>query len=143
MPRTPGKSATRQQRADEAFDIYWSMGKSRSLDKLAQDKRTPSIGTLRNYSKAFRWQDRLLTMQEEIADKVDRETALLEAGFIVQQKKFLVAQLQNFHVKNQETMIVGSRAAYLDLSLLLNQLRHQEKDEKPTQIIVMNSIPGK
>ena len=82
-------------------------------------------------------------MQEEIADKVDRETALLEAGFIVQQKKFLVAQLQNFHVKNQETMIVGSRAAYLDLSLLLNQLRHQEKDEKPTQIIVMNSIPGK
>jgi len=140
-PRDSKPRGTRQQRADTAFEAYWKLGEDRSLDRLAREPKMPSLGTLRNYSKDFHWQDRLLERQEKIAEQVDRETALLEARFITNQKKFLMNRLARYHRDNIKQPL-ESRTAYLDMAYLLNQLRRREEKEVPTEITVLCNIPG-
>jgi len=43
------------------FELYYSMGSDRSLNKLHQKypKDTPTIDTLKNWSRAFNWQARV------------------------------------------------------------------------------------
>ena len=55
------------------FQYYLNMGKDRSLTKVAkQFGKSPSF--LANLSRAFQWQDRVLTFEQEIKDPVVTET---------------------------------------------------------------------
>ena len=52
-----------------AFDVYWRLGAERSVERLhgvlsAQGK-TPSLRTLYDWSRRYRWQERLARLEEE------------------------------------------------------------------------------
>lgn len=65
-----------------AFEAYYSLGEDRSLTKLYQDytqfipdsQKTPSLITLKNWSRFFHWQERIVIKNKAIADGVDRKT---------------------------------------------------------------------
>lgn len=78
-----GRLSTKKK-SDAYFDIYWSMGLERSLEKLHNllgDLGVKiSVTTLSNYSSAYDWQGRLREIDETqriVADK-DKALKLLE-----------------------------------------------------------------
>ena len=74
----------RKERADALFLVYWQMGGTRSLPKLAELCQTLRIKvtekTLGRYSADFGWQQRLLEIQSKESERREQE-----AGKIVDQ----------------------------------------------------------
>lgn len=63
-----------------AFDVYWSMGAERSIERLraamrASGGHAPSLRTLYDWSSRFRWQDRILRLERE-ARRVEDEARI-------------------------------------------------------------------
>lgn len=62
-----------------AFDLYWQLGAERSVERLHQTLRRqgkgPSLRTLYQWSSRFRWQDRVLRLEQE-ARRVDDESRI-------------------------------------------------------------------
>jgi len=91
-------------RHKEIFDLYYVMGKDRSLkkllDKLHQDSTgtAPSLRTLKSWSKAFNWQERVEQRDIEIGRGLEiktNETVMnIKAGF----KAEIKVQLNIFKV---------------------------------------------
>lgn len=57
----------------EAFEYYYGLGESRSLKKVCQ-KYTVSIPALKNWSKAFNWQERVQLRDQNNAEKLEQKT---------------------------------------------------------------------
>lgn len=134
-------SGTKQQRADRVFEIYWELGETRSLERLAKEPKTHSLSTLQNYSRDFHWQERLLTRQEEITAKADKKVAEQEARFIANQKKYLMKRLDEYHHSTLEKRL-KSLNSYIELSDLLRRVQKKEDDKPSGNIVVINNIPG-
>jgi len=75
----------RQKHAD-VYEAYFLMGRDRSLEKLHDrwsdvvlnwTEKPPSVHTLKNWSKWFNWQERILLREKEIAKGV--ESKLIKA----------------------------------------------------------------
>ena len=71
---------TKQQK--DAFEDYWNLGADRSLPKLhlkyANDvpkgqKVSPSLPTLKSWSKKYNWQERIMLRNKDIASGTERK----------------------------------------------------------------------
>ena len=66
----------------EAFEAYYAMGDGRSLAKLCQNytqfmpdsQKTPPLVTLKNWSRFFHWQERIVIRDKAIAEGVEKKT---------------------------------------------------------------------
>jgi len=86
-----------------AFEVYYSLGPSRSLEKLHSKylelvnpdrKKPPTLKTLQNWSKWFNWQERIRKREQEVGIRlaeVNTELAVKSAEDIL---KLLVAELR-------------------------------------------------
>lgn len=69
-------------RHKELFEIYYQMGKERSLVKLreklqtdqSQTKNIPTLERLKAWSKAFNWQDRVKERDQKIAKELEKKS---------------------------------------------------------------------
>ena len=66
-----GKTETLNHR--EAFDYYYSLGVSRSINQVAV-KFNKSERTIHNWAKAFNWQKRIEQRDIEIANRLEEKT---------------------------------------------------------------------
>ena len=65
-----------------AFEAYYARGRDRSLEKLSQtytklipdSKKTPSLITLKNWSRWFHWQERIAIKDKAVATGLDKQT---------------------------------------------------------------------
>ena len=66
---------------NDAFDIYYSLGSSRSLQMLLehlkekQPEHAPSLDTLKKWSSGYNWQERVLLMEQDVRDSLDKKMA--------------------------------------------------------------------
>ena len=66
---------------NDAFEIYYSLGTSRSLQTLLehlkenQPEHTPSLDTLKKWSSGFNWQERILLMEQDVRENLDKQMA--------------------------------------------------------------------
>ncbi len=83
----------------QAFDVYWQFGAQRSINRLHQELaglgKAPTLRTLYEWSRSYRWQDRIARLEEEAkrAEDQARIQALREMyerhakeGLLLQQK---------------------------------------------------------
>jgi len=62
----------------DTFEYYYALGDKRSLQNLHQyctktaPGHTPSLRTLKNWSKWFNWQERIMLRDREISKKVEK-----------------------------------------------------------------------
>ncbi len=72
MPR-PDKSRPEKEQHQKAFELYYAQGEKRSFPRLAKDLGV-SVASLKVWSKAFGWQQRLrerdATVARQVADNV-------------------------------------------------------------------------
>jgi len=67
-------------RNKEIFELYYSIGSKRSLEKLLDKlhqnstETAPSLRTLKSWSKAFNWQKRIEQRDIEIGNKLEKKT---------------------------------------------------------------------
>jgi hypothetical protein len=86
-------------RTRKAFDIYWDLGASRSIERLhavmAAQGRAPSVRTLYSWSSDLHWQNRIARLEEdakraedEVRIKALREMAdrHIKEALVLQQK---------------------------------------------------------
>jgi len=63
----------------EAFDAYWRLGAERSIERLhavlTARGRAPTVRTLYEWSRGFRWQDRIARLERE-AKRAEDEARL-------------------------------------------------------------------
>lgn len=116
------------------------MGEKRSLALLAQNADV-SHTTLRNYSRDFNWQDRLIERAEAIAKKSDDVVIELASKFRRQQVQYLIKRLAQFHHKTKDDQLVAL-TSYIDLSALLYKALKQDEEQHDTKIVIINPIPG-
>ena len=68
-------------RQKQIFDIYYSLGDKRSLEKLNEtlkntpeySDKTPSLDTLKSWSKKFNWQERIQQRDAEISKGLEKK----------------------------------------------------------------------
>ncbi|MBP8991717.1 MAG: hypothetical protein KBG82_07035 [Spirochaetes bacterium] len=68
-------------RQKQIFDIYYSLGDKRSLEKLKENlkntpeysEKTPSLDTLKSWSKKFNWQERIQQRDAEISKGLEKK----------------------------------------------------------------------
>ena len=68
-------------RQKQIFDIYYSLGDKRSLEKLNEtlkntpeySDKTPSLDTLKSWSKKFNWQERIQQRDVEISKGLEKK----------------------------------------------------------------------
>jgi len=68
-------------RQKQIFDIYYSLGDKRSLEKLNEtlknipeySDKTPSVITLKKWSKKFNWQERIQQRDAEISKGLEKK----------------------------------------------------------------------
>jgi len=133
-------SGSRQERADKLFEAYWELGDNRSLARLAETADV-SFTTIRNYSKDYGWQERLIERAEAIARKQDEVVVELAAKFRRQQVQYLIRRLAQFQVDTQKLKLDSSRL-YIELSELLQKVLKRDEEQKETKVVVLNSVPG-
>ena len=68
-------------RQKQIFDIYYSLGDKRSLEKLNEtlkntpeySDKTPSLDTLKSWSKKYNWQERIQQRDAEISKGLEKK----------------------------------------------------------------------
>jgi len=68
-------------RQKQIFDIYYSLGDKRSLEKLNEtlkntpeySEKTPSLDTLKSWSKKYNWQERIQQRDAEISKGLEKK----------------------------------------------------------------------
>ena len=68
-------------RQKQIFDIYYSLGDKRSLEKLKENlkntpeysEKTPSLDTLKSWSKKYNWQERIQQRDAEISKGLEKK----------------------------------------------------------------------
>lgn len=138
----------RKERADAMFLVYWQMGPTRSLDKLAELCSTLGIRTSRNtlgtYSSDFDWQQRLLDMQSKESERQEREVGRIvdqmnqqDASLAQGMKGLVVAGIKYYQDKIKKGAEIrremgGSGEHFLEMSLndmanLASRAQHIER----------------
>ena len=112
------------------FDIYYSMGENRSLQKLraqlCQDsaENVPHVNTLKSWSKAFNWQERIEQRDMENSRLLEKKTNNTIVNEKANYRKIIKAAMSTF-VKNLQagniqvnTVQDAERLVKLDLLLM-------------------------
>ena len=134
-------SAGRQARSDELFEIYWEMGDSRSIRKLAE-KTGKSFHTLKHYAEDFHWSERVYDRQQKVSREQSLKTEKLIAQFQSYQVKYLIKRLDQFQRLTIDSPI-ESLNEYLALAHILKDMTFTgDGGTASTSVIVVNSIPG-
>ena len=124
-------------RNKEVFEIYYSMGSDRSLAKLYQKypNDMPKLVTLKSWSKAFNWQDRIelrdINNGKELEAKTDKAVVNSKADYRALIKKVV----KEFEQKLKDKKIIISKPGDLAEMAKLDLLMMGEATEKGELIL--------
>ena len=122
------------------FDIYYSMGENRSLQKLraqlCQDsaENVPHVNTLKSWSKAFNWQERIEQRDMENSRRLEKKTNNTIVNEKANYRKIIKASIQTFVEKLRagaievESIQDVERLVKLDL-LLMGEATDRQDEE--------------
>lgn len=93
----------------QAFEVYYDMGKNRSLTRLA-DKLDYSVQSVLNWSKEFRWQDR-------IAERDKQNLAIMRRQRLDESEKMRTVYQQAIRQVLAEQFLKPLKSGELDLKV--------------------------
>lgn len=129
------------------FELYYSMDNDRSLSKLREKlmspecpQNVPSLKTLKRWSVAFNWQERIeqrdiensKTLKNKLSKKVDKAIVNSKADYRALIKKVVT----KFEKKLKENKIIISKPQDLNIMAQLDLLLMGEATERDEIIII-------
>lgn len=147
-------------RQKQIFDIYYSLGEKRSLEKLREylkntpeyTNNTPSLDTLKSWSKKFNWQERIQQRDFELNKELEKKTRDEILDIKANYRKIIRAVLselakgiKDFQEKSKRIQIENIRdfkeiSQMMDLLIKLDMNLIGEKIEEPIQIIISKEL---
>jgi len=140
------------------FELYYSMDNDRSLSKLREKlmspecpQNVPSLKTLKRWSVAFNWQERIeqrdiensKTLKNKLSKKVDRikvnskadYRALVKKVVIEFEKrlkagKIIISKPQDLNIMAQLDLLLMGEATERDEIIIIKPKEENEKDSK-------------
>ncbi|MFN8179282.1 MAG: hypothetical protein U0167_15225 [bacterium] len=122
-----------------AFEAYYALGAARSLTALAEQTGI-SRSTLRNWSSAYRWQDRLEERAHEVARAVAARSVRTEVKDRLQQRQLVELGLVTLARQIAEGKVRGTLA---DLDRLIRLERFLEGEADSRQEVIARELKGK
>lgn len=127
-PYTDGKYKKENLHQKEAFELYYSLGESRTLDKVAEllgrNKRT-----LYEWSTRFNWQERVLQYDIEISKKLKEKTVNTIANEKANYRKIIKLAISDFVKRLSSGEIKVATVAELEKLIKMDLVLMGEADE--------------
>jgi hypothetical protein len=121
-------------RHKNAFELYYKQGESRSLSKVAKEIKAGEV-TVRKWSVAFKWQDRVAERDKEIAARVEEINIEEDVN-----TRVLLNTATNESIELYRKMLKGKDSINVDTVKVLDILGRLYK-ELETQVETVNSQP--